>query len=685
MIKLFRQHATVKSITGIVLLLVLFSMIVLTIGFNIFTDALLEQYAEGAYLTAKTASQYVNADEMEDYMQSGGEGEAYEQVWDNLDRLCNSSGSTFIYVIIPDTTDYAHIQFIFSTIDHNTQYTRYDFGYLRETTNDEYRQKYRALVEKNSGREIVVRDKGYIETDTHITLLVPLKDSEGNVSALLCVQRQMDVLINMRKKFINRALLALVALILLVLLGQSFFLHRTLLRPLKLISDEATRFSTENTVSETKLRQSIRNEDEIGALAGSIDRMEEDIQAYIENLTKATAEKERIGTELSLATKIQASMLPNTFPAFPDRTEFDIFATMTPAKEVGGDFYDFFLVDSDHLCMVIADVSGKGIPAALFMMASKIILANNAKMGKSPATILEDTNAAICASNHEEMFVTVWLGILEISTGKLTAANAGHEYPVICKPDGQFELLKDKHGFVIGGMDGMKYKEYEVQLFPDAKLFVYTDGVPEATNKDNDLFGTERMLAALNKDTDASPETALQNVRTAVDGFVKNAEQFDDLTMLCMEYKGTEYNGGEPSLKTYELDIMAENENLSEVQSFLGECLAKVDCPAKAQMQMELAAEEIFVNIANYAYAPDKGRAVVRVEVSDDPVTVTLTFIDQGVPYDPLKREEPDVTLPAEERGIGGLGIFLTKKTMDDVSYEYKDGQNILTLKKKIH
>ena len=198
--------------------------------------------------------------------------------------------------------------------------------------------------------------------------------------------------------------------------------------------------------------------------------------------------------------------------------------------------------------------------------------------------------------------------------------------------------------------------------------------------KDNELFSTERMLAALNVDTGASPESVLQNVRTAVDGFVKNAEQFDDLTMLCMEYKG-----GEMLLKTYELDIMAENENLSEVQSFLGECLSKVDCPAKAQRQMELAAEEIFVNIANYAYAPEKGRAVVRVEVSDDPVTVTLTFIDQGVPYDSLKRKKPDVTLPAEERDIGGLGIFLTKKTMDDVSYEYKDGQNILTLKKKIH
>ena len=246
----------------------------------------------------------------------------------------------------------------------------------------------------------------------------------------------------------------------------------------------------------------------------------------------------RIESELNLASSIQADMLPNIYPAFPDRPEFDIYATMNPAKEVGGDFYDFFLVDDDHLCMVMADVSGKGVPAALFMMASKIILANNAMMGKSPAQILTDTNAAICSNNREEMFVTVWLGILEISTGKLTAANAGHEYPAIKYANGGFELLKDKHGFVIGGMEGLKYKEYELTLEPGSKIFLYTDGVPEATDSESRMFGTERMLAALNSDGTASPENTLKNIRAAVDGFVKDAEQFDDLTMLCAEYKG---------------------------------------------------------------------------------------------------------------------------------------------------
>lgn len=248
----------------------------------------------------------------------------------------------------------------------------------------------------------------------------------------------------------------------------------------------------------------------------------------------------RIESELGLATRIQADMLPNTFPAFPDRPEFDIYASMDPAKEVGGDFYDFFLVDKDHLCMVMADVSGKGVPAALFMMASKIILANNAMMGKSPAQILTDTNEAICSNNREEMFVTVWLGILELSTGKLTAASAGHEYPILKNADGSYEIFKDKHGFVIGGMPGARYKEYELTLTPGSRLFLYTDGVPEATDAEGNMFGIERTVDALNRIApDATPEETLKEIRKEVDGFVKAAEQFDDLTMLNLEYKGT--------------------------------------------------------------------------------------------------------------------------------------------------
>ena len=244
-------------------------------------------------------------------------------------------------------------------------------------------------------------------------------------------------------------------------------------------------------------------------------------------------------TELETAANIQETMLPHIFPAFPDRREFDLYAAMDPAKEVGGDFYDFFLIDDDHLCMVMADVSGKGIPAALFMMISKVILQSCAMLGQSTAEILNKTNEALCSSNQVEMFVTVWLGIMEISTGKVSAANAGHEYPILKKGD-RFEMFKDRHGFVIGGMDGIKYKEYQFQMEEGDKLFLYTDGVPEATDAGNNMFGIDRMIDALNQDPEASPQQILINVRRAVDGFVQDAEQFDDLTMLCMEYKKKE-------------------------------------------------------------------------------------------------------------------------------------------------
>lgn len=276
----------------------------------------------------------------------------------------------------------------------------------------------------------------------------------------------------------------------------------------------------------------IHTGDEIENLAKTMAVMETDLYEYGQNLLKTTQEKERISTELELTRRIQANMLPNIFPPFPERPEFDIFATMTPAKEVGGDFYDFFLIDSDHLGMVMADVSGKGIPAALFMMMSKILINNFAMQGGSPSKVLEQINDVICQNNSEEMFVTVWLGVLEISTGKITAANAGHEYPVIRKANGQFELLKDKHGFVVGGMDGMKYKEYVILLEKGGGLFLYTDGVPEATNSKNELFGIERMLDALNNTESKKPEVILENVKNAVDHFVGDAEQFDDLTML---------------------------------------------------------------------------------------------------------------------------------------------------------
>ena len=329
-------------------------------------------------------------------------------------------------------------------------------------------------------------------------------------------------------------LLALLAAAVLIALAVSVALSRQIVRPIRKLTEEVGAMQGDDL----DFHWTLDTGDETQTLAEAFASLTQRMKDYIRENEAITAEKERIGTELSVATRIQAAMLPSIFPPFPERSDFDIYASMDPAREVGGDFYDFFLIDEDHLCLVIADVSGKGVPAALFMMASKIILQSCAMLGNSPAEILRLTNEAICSNNEAEMFITAWVGILELSTGKLTAANAGHEYPVLKRADGGFELLRDKHGLVLGGLAGQTYAQYELQLEKGAKLFLYTDGVPEANTASGEMFSLERLLGALNAAADGTPEQILRGVRGALDEFVKDAEQFDDITMLCAEYKG---------------------------------------------------------------------------------------------------------------------------------------------------
>ena len=527
-----------KSIPAIVIPLVLISVIACMAGYHSLTEAITQVYKESSFETAATAAALIDADKLDDYLISGGTSEEYRELVDSVETLCNTSGSMFIYVIQPDLRDYDHITFIISTINWASTFSRYHLGYYRQTTNEDYKAKYRMLYEGVSDAEIVVRDRGYIETDAHLTAMVPLKDSNGVTQGILCVQTQMSEITEKRNAYTTNIISVLLMLVLVAIIVQSRYMRKVLLNPIKMITSEASRFASDGNLPDRKLRDQIRSRDEIGSLADSISTMEEDIVRNVNALTSATAEKERISTELNLATRIQADMLPSIFPAFPERKELDIYASMNPAKEVGGDFYDYYLIDDDHLCLVIADVSGKGVPAALFMMVSMITIANHAKIGKSPAQILHDTNMSLSANNREDMFVTVWVGILELSTGKLKAANAGHEYPVIKSPDGKFELMKDPHGFVLGGYPGMKYSEYELQLEPGSALFLYTDGVPEAVNGSNEEYGTDRMTSALNVRKDATPHELISYVRSDLDAFVDGADQFDDITMLCVEYKG---------------------------------------------------------------------------------------------------------------------------------------------------
>jgi len=356
---------------------------------------------------------------------------------------------------------------------------------------------------------------------------------EGKVRAVIGMSYDWSDFQTMMFKSMHTALLIGIGGMALIMVALLFLLYRLAIKPVGRIQRSVRDYiETKDSKKVTDAMGAVKSGNEFGLLSDNIAELSREIDSYTAENVRLAGEKERVAAELDMAKNIQAGQLPSVFPAFPDRDEFDIYASMTPAKEVGGDFYDFFFIDNDHLGLVIADVSDKGVPAALFMMMSRILINNLASMGLEPHEVLERVNDKLCENNVQKMFVTVWFGVLDLKTGDITAVNAGHEYPIVRQPDGKFEIFREKHCFVVGGISGMKYKQYQFNIQPGGALFVYTDGVPEATDSQGEMFKLDRLIEALNKEPDASPDKLLHNVREAVDEFVGDAPQFDDLTML---------------------------------------------------------------------------------------------------------------------------------------------------------
>ena len=391
-----------------------------------------------------------------------------------------------------------------------------------------------------------------------------------------------------------------------------------------------------------------------------------------------TLKSARIESELNLANDIQTHMLPTIFPPFPDQSEFDLYATTHPAKEVGGDFYDFFMVDETNVAFVVADVSGKGVPAALVMVITKTLIKNEVSAGLSPAEAFTKVNHMLCEGNDSNMFVTAWLGILNTETGVLTYVNAGHNPPAVCRADGGFSFLRTRPGLVLAGMDGLHYRQHELQLQPGDRIFLYTDGITEAADPAQNLYGSSRLLAWLNAHAQDSLHDVLSGLTADIQSFAGAAEQADDMTMLMLDYLSSK-PGGDQQEKRF----AARDENLPQVIGFMEQWLEKNSCPSKTIMQISLCVEELFTNVARYAYPDRNGEVTFSISCQEDEMTLRMT--DSGLPFDPLKQAEPDITLSAGERPIGGLGILIVKKTMDSVRYESRNGQNILTMKKKLH
>lgn len=527
-----RSRLQEKMLIGILLMAIVLVAAITTVVAKTYRARMEEYYAAVALDAIEYVSVEVSAEDVTKYYNSLERDDEYDVIHERINNVVKSFGLEDVYIIVPHGDTYTYV---FDGVEYT------DDDYLEIGTEDVFYGEGQALFENmwNGGPSLVsISDSpeyGYLAS-----VGSAIKDENGTPVAGVCADISMNMVNEQIRNVVIQSMVIALLVIFISMAVYFVFIRKVVITPIDKLAEAANDFPNsmdeEGNLQVTKERY--ESKDEVGELFASVVDMENSIVTYMKNLRAVTKEKERIGAELNVATQIQANMLPSIFPAFPERSEFDIYATMTPAKEVGGDFYDFFLADENHIAIVIADVSGKGVPAALFMVIAKTLIKNRTLMGGTPAEILEDVNNQLCEGNEAELFVTVWLAIVEISTGKGVASNAGHEYPVLKRKDGDFELIKNRHSPAVATMEGLHFRQVEFELNPGDRLYVYTDGVPEATNAANELYGTDRMVDFLNKNKDATLQDILHGMKDDIDVFVDGAPQFDDVTMLGFDYFG---------------------------------------------------------------------------------------------------------------------------------------------------
>ena len=645
-----------NAVIGLIMLL---SAAIGTVGYFEFAGALKQQYMEIANGIAEYAALIMDPETLEQYLETKTADEAYNSTREQLQHTADAEDCSVIYVAKVHT-DTKEREYIYNVVSKASGFSPYEIGF-RDTVNDEFLKVYDSILKGETQlHNFMYSRKGYT------TSVYPVEDADSGVVAIVGVVKNMDLLTSAKNSYICQIILIEALIAILSGVVWVVYMRRRIVVPVQQLSEAALNM-VEHLEDGNSPELVVKHEDELRELADSFATMYREVGAYIAKLETVTAEKERIGAELDVAAKIQSSMLPCIFPAFPDRNEFDIYATMDPAKEVGGDFYDFFMVDADHLAFVVADVSGKGVPAALFMVIGKTLIKDHTGLHDDLGEVFTEVNNILCASNSEEMFITAFEGVLNLKTGELRYVNAGHEIPFLCRKGGVFEPFKVRAGFVLAGMQGIRYRAGSIQLEPGDKVFQYSDGIPEAINSEKAPYGMKRLESVLAKNSEKAPSELLPLVKADVDAFVGDADQFDDITMLCIEFKG--------SGRKAEISLTPDAESVKTVAEFLDTTLEAWAIPMKVVSKLQIVADEIYSNIVRYSQAKN-----AKVTAVQNGTVLSLRFEDDGKPYDPTTAAEPDITASAEEREIGGLGIFVVRNMMDSMDYRYKDGHNVLTL-----
>jgi serine phosphatase RsbU (regulator of sigma subunit) len=439
------------------------------------------------------------------------------------------AGIKAVEVLVPDAdTYYTKCTEIFGEDENNL----YELGDEKKVES----KKLKKMLEKIWTGEATEESMMEFSEETEITICKALVYG-GELSGILLVRRSIQNIVSSWNRYLIGISILGGSLLLIGTLLIGLYLRVRIVKPVNRVTQEADRFARENVIAERKLSGTVGKITEIRVLAGSIDKMEEGTMKNMEEIAKMSRESERIDTELTLAANLQMSVLPKG-EKFSGRSEFDVSAKMNPAREVGGDFYDFFFIDDTHLVLVIADVSDKGVGAAFFMAVSKTLLKARASMGGSPAEIVTFAEEKLSEENEAGMFITAWLGIVDIVTGEVRACNAGHNFPAILRADTQegYRIDKTEHGPPICFLPGVPHVEYQFRLHPGDRLFLYTDGVTEAKNPEGERFGTERLVEALNNDREIGNASLILRVKAAVDHFAGAEAQYDDMTMVSFTY-----------------------------------------------------------------------------------------------------------------------------------------------------
>ena len=485
-------------------------------------------YYEDAEDYAAIISHVIDGDRIAGYLESGEMDEYYNNTESLLTSFRDEMELTDMSVIVPDGSE---MIYVWDTDGGEADANLGD----RTDVFSSYASYLNYRTQAKEGKSFFFRT--HDDNDTYISAFAPLYDSKGEQVAFTCVTRPEMKLGTMIARFIL-AIFAVSALASVIMMYFIYnLMNKRFLEPVAKLTKSAEEM-VDNIERDKLVEVDVHTNDELETLAEAFTKMDVDIREYIDALSAFTAERERIGGELDAAAKIQKGILPKRGLQYEILPEFDLAASMTPAREVGGDFYDIFMADDRHLALVIGDVSGKGVPASLFMIATKILLKYSVKAGISPGEAFADTNEKLAESNDMELFVTAWLALIDLDTGECTVVNAGHEHPAIRQKGGIYEIVRYKHSPALATLEGMTYNEREYKLEPGDSLFVYTDGVTEATNLDKKLFGEERLVLALNKERDAAPEELIKTVKDEIDAFVGDGPQFDDITMLAFRYNG---------------------------------------------------------------------------------------------------------------------------------------------------